>query len=102
MEEQPKQQRRKFDKEYKINAVRLVTENGRRVTEVARDLGINENNIHRWKQQFAIDRENAFPGKGNLKPADEELRQLKKQLRDVTAERDILKKALAYFSRSEQ
>lgn len=101
MEEQQKQQRRKFDKEFKLNAVRLVTEGGRRVTEVARDLGINENNLHRWKQQFLDDRQNPFPGKGNLKPADEEFRQLRKQLCDVTTERDILKKALAYFSRSE-
>ena len=102
MEEHPKQHRRKYDKEFKLNAVRLITEKGKRTTEVARDLGINENNLHRWKLQFLADSKNAFPGKGNVKPEDEELRQLKKQLRDVREERDILKKALAYFSRSER
>ncbi len=102
MEEEAKKRRKTYDKEFKLNAVRLITEGGRRISEVARDLGINENNLNRWKQQYAADTTNAFPGKGKLKPEDEELRQLKKQLRDALEERDILKKALAYFSRNER
>lgn len=102
MEEQTKKRRKTYDKEFKINAVRLITEGGKRLSEVARDLGINENSLTRWKQQFAADSTNAFPGKGKLKPEDEELRQVKKQLRDAVEERDILKKALAYFSRNER
>lgn len=102
MEERGKKQRRKFDKQFKEDAVRLVTHGGRRVTELARDLGINANVLHRWKCEVLADGDHAFPGKGQLKPDDEELRQLKKQLRDVREERDILKKALAFFSRSER
>ncbi len=102
MEEQAKKRRKTYDKEFKINAVRLITEGGKRLSEVARDLGMNENNLARWKQQYAADTKDAFPGKGMLKPEDEELRQVKKQLRDAIEERDILKKALAYFSRNER
>lgn len=102
MEEQAKEHRRRFDQEFKCNAVRLVIDGGRKATEVARDLGIDVNSLYHWKRQMLDDGDQAFPGKGKLKPDDEELRKLKKQLRDVTEERDILKKALAFFSRSEQ
>ena len=94
-----KRQRRKYDSEFKIEAVRLVTENGKPVAEVARNLGIHENLIHNWKKKFEEDPQFSFPGKGRLKPADEELRKLKRQLADVTEERDIFKKALAIFSK---
>lgn len=91
--------RRSYDKQFKIDAVRLVTENGRRATEVARDLGIHVNLIYLWKKQLGEDPQDAFPGHGKLKPADEELRQLRRKLADVEEERDILKKALAIFSK---
>lgn len=91
--------RRKFDKAFKQEAVRLVLENGKSVAEVARNLGIHENVLHNWKRKYLEDPDHSFPGKGHLKPADEELRRLKKELSDVTEERDILKKALAVFSR---
>jgi len=91
--------RRRFDKQFKMEAVRLVTESGRRATEVARDLGIAVNSLYHWKFQFSKDGESAFPGKGRLKPEDEELRRLRKELADVKEERDILKKAIAYFTK---
>ena len=91
--------RRKFDAEFKRVAVRLITRGGRRTSEVSRNLGISPHLLYRWKSQFLEDPQNAFPGKGYLKPDDDELRQLKKQLADVTEERDILKKALAIFSK---
>ena len=91
--------RRKYDREFKLEAVRLVTEGGRRVSEVARDLGIHENLLYNWRQKYLDDTAHAFPGKGHLKPADEEMRRLKKELTDVKEERDILKKALAIFSK---
>jgi transposase len=94
-----KNQRRKFDAEFKREAVRLITVGGRRASEVARNLGISANLLHRWKKQYMEDPGYAFPGKGHLKPEDEELRRLKKQLADVTEERAILKKALAIFSK---
>jgi transposase len=94
--------RRKFDREFKMEAVRLVTEKGRSVAEVAKNLGFHENLLHKWKRQYLEDTGNAFPGKGKLKPDAEELRRLKKKLADVTEERDILKKALAYFAEDQK
>jgi len=94
-----KRERRSFDKEFKKEVACLVTEGGRQVSEVARDLDIHSNVIHRWKREYLEDIENAFPGKGRMKPEEEELRSLKKRLTDVTEERDILKKALAIFSK---
>lgn len=94
-----KRQRRKFDREFKMEAVRLVAKEGRAVAEVARNLGIHENLLHRWKKLYLEDEKYAFPGKGYLKPHDEELRRLKRELADVKEERDILKKALAIFSK---
>jgi len=92
--------RRRFDREFKIEAVKLATRGDKSTSQVARDLGISENILCRWKRQMGSDSSSAFPGKGHLKPADDELRKLKKQLRDVTEQRDILKKALAIFSRN--
>lgn len=91
--------RRKYDREFKLEAVRLVTQGGRPVSEVARDLGIHENLLYNWRRKYLDDTAHAFPGKGHLKPADEETRRLKKELLDVKEERDILKKALAIFSK---
>jgi transposase len=76
-----------------------VTHGGKRATEVARDLGIHVNLIYNWQKQLLEDSEYSFPGHGKLKPGDEELRRLKRKLADVEEERDILKKALAIFSK---
>ena len=90
--------RRQFDRAFKVEAVRLVTEECRAVATVARDLGIGENLLHRWKQQFTDHREDAFVGTGNLTPEQAELRRLRRELANVTEERDILKKAISVFS----
>ena len=86
--------RRSYDRKFKIEAVRLATRGNKTMTQVARDLGINSNNLARWRLILADDPSFAFPGKEKLKPADEDLRRLKIELRD------ILKKALAIFSRN--
>jgi len=91
--------RRKYDREFKVEAVKLATEKGRTVAEVARNLGIHENLLYKWREKYTEDMAHAFPGKGRLKPAEEELRRAKRALADVTQERDILKKALAIFSK---
>lgn len=91
-------QRRRYDPEFKAEAVKLVL-NGRSISEVASDLGIHPGMLSRWKREYLEHKEHAFPGHGNLKPEDERIRQLEHQLRDVTEERDILKKALAIFSK---
>ena len=90
--------RRSFDRAYKVEAVRLVTEEKRKVTEVARALGINVNQLHRWKCKLSEDGQLAFPGKGYLTPEQEELRRLRRENADLREERDILKKAMAIFS----
>ena len=69
--------RRQYTKEFKTEAVRLIVEEGRRISEVARELGIAENLLHRWKKKSAESKVEPFPGKGHLSPEDEELRQLR-------------------------
>lgn len=91
--------RRRYDRDFKEGAVRLVLDGGRSVRSVARDLGIHENMLHRWKAEYLEDRKHAFPGKGHMKPHEEELMRLRKKLADVEEEREILKKALAIFSK---
>ncbi|KAB2848207.1 MAG: transposase [Ignavibacterium sp.] len=93
------EKRRSYDKEFKLSAVKLILEEGKSVAGVARDLGVNENSLHNWKRAYLEDQQNSFPGKGKMKPEDEELRKLRKELRDMTLERDILKKAIAYFTK---
>jgi len=93
------QSRRIYDKEFKLEALRLVAEGGRSVRQVAQSLGIESSLLYRWRKQVLEDPEFSFPGKGRLKPPDEELRRLRKELADTKEERDILKKALAVFSR---
>ena len=63
-----KKGRRKYDREFKEDALRLILEGGRTVRGVARDLGVHESMLHRWKKEYLEDREEAFPGKGHMKP----------------------------------
>ncbi len=90
--------RRQYDRAFKVEAVRLVTEEGHPVAAVARDLGIGENLLHRWKHQFTNQQEQAFVGTGNLTPEQSELRRLQRENADLREERDILKKAISVFS----
>lgn len=90
--------RRQFDKAFKVEAVRLITEEGRTAASVARDLGIGGNLLHRWKQRYLAQKDTAFVGTGNFTPEQAEMRRLRLQLADVTEERDILKKAISVFS----
>ena len=89
--------RRTFTPEFKRDAVRLLR-GGRSVTDVAESLGVARSLLQRWKEQISASADEAFPGRGKQTGDQEELRKLKHKLRDVTEERDILKKALAYFA----
>lgn len=88
--------RRRFDGEFKRQAVRLASEEGQTLSQVARDLDVRPDMLRRWKKQFEESGERAFPGEGRAR--DEELARLRRDLRRVTEERDILKKAVAIFS----
>jgi len=87
--------KKRFDRDFKIAAVKMVTEGGHKAAEVARSLGIDQNQIYLWKKKFSDNGEKAFPGKGNLS----EMAALRRKLRDVEMERDILKKAVGIFSK---
>ena len=99
-ETMPKEQRT-FPKEFKLEAVPLVRRSGKSQVQVARELGIADSTLHHWCKQFAEQSSPAFPGSGHQTPPEEELRRLKRELEGTRQERDILKKALAIFSRSQ-
>ena len=90
--------RRRHSREFKLEAVKQVTEHGRPVSEVADGLGINRNLLARWRRQFEAEGEVAFPGHGRMTEVEEENRRLRKELAIARQERDILKKAAAYFA----
>ena len=89
--------RRKYDRQFKLDALRMVEESERPVTQIARELGIHPNVLYKWREQLLADPDHAFPGKGKLKPEDEALRRLRRELENVKEERDILKKAALIF-----
>jgi transposase len=94
-----KQPRRSFDKEFKLSAVKLVLESEKSVESIASDLGVSSNSLFNWKRKYLEDAKNAFPGKGYMKPEQEELRKKDREIARLKMERDILKKAIAYFAK---
>jgi len=92
-------QRKKYTREFKVEAVRLLETSGRNGHEIEKDLGIGSGQVYRWRKQLAGEGGGirAFPGTG--KPRDEELARLKKENAVLREERDILRKAVAIFSR---
>lgn len=91
--------RRQFSREFKREAVQLVVERGVSVAQAARDLDLHQAVLRRWIQQYRDQAEEAFPGQGKMTSADDEVRRLKREVARLKAERDILKKAAAYFAR---
>ena len=91
--------RRTYTPEFKTEAVKLVTEQGYSVAEAARSLGLCDNLLRSWKQALEAKGEQAFPGQGKLPAIEEELRRLRADNQRLRAERDILKKATAFFAR---
>lgn len=94
--------KKKFEPEYKREIIKLVTERGMKPSDVAKDIGVTPTSIRRWVRQYSEHGDNAFPGKGKLRPEDEEFRRLKRQIADLKEENEILKKAMAIFSRDER
>jgi transposase len=90
--------RRRHSREFKLEAVKQVVELGRPVSEVADSLGVNRNMLSAWKKQLLAEGALAFPGQGKRNEADEEIARLRRELAIARQERDILKKAAAYFA----
>ncbi len=90
--------RKTYTAEYKLAAVKMITDQKLSVAEVARRLGISENRLHEWRMALAQKGADAFPGSGHLTPLEEENRKLKAEVKRLEMERDILKKATAFFA----
>ena len=92
-------ERRKFSREFKLEAVKLVRDRGVSVAQAARDLDVHSNVLRKWVREAVSDPGSAFPGHGILKPEQQEIERLRRELARMKAERDILKKAAAYFAK---
>lgn len=90
---------KKYDKDFKLQTVQMIQEEGKTVAQVARELGISDNTLYRWIAEYKQDGKQAFPGSGQLKPDDKAVRDLQKRVRDLEEENDILKKAMHYFAK---
>ncbi len=91
--------RRQFSREFKLEAVRLVKDRGVTVAQAARDLDVHENVLRKWVREVALDPQEAFPGQGVMKPEQAEIDRLRKEVAKLKMERDILKKAAAFFAK---
>jgi transposase len=91
--------RRTFSAEFKREAVKLVRERGVTINQAAQDLGLHHNVLRRWVADHAEHGEKAFPGRGKQRPDDAEVARLRRELAKTRAERDILKKAIAFFAK---
>ena len=90
--------RKKYSKEFKLDAVSLVLEQQYTRSEAARSLGINPNMLGRWIQQFESEDGQSFRGNGKLSPEQEQIRELKNQVKRLELEKEILKKATVFFT----
>ena len=88
-------ERRRFTREFKVEAVKLVRERGVAVRQAARDLNVHENVLRKWVKEFGADPQQAFAGHGQMKPEQLEIERLRREVQKLKAERDILKKAAA-------
>ena len=91
--------RKSYDSEFKREAVRLADSSEKNDSMIERELGLYQGAIRTWRKALRSDPMEAFPGTGHIKPADEELRRLRRELEEVRQERDILKKAMAIFTK---
>lgn len=91
--------RRQFSREFKLEAVKLVVERGVSVAQAAKDLDVHENVLRKWVREAKVDPQHAFPGQGVMRPEMAELERLRKENAKLKMERDLLKKAAAYFAK---
>ena|SRR5208282_622255 len=86
-------ERRRFTREFKLEAVRLIKDRGVSYVQAGQDLGVHPTQLRNWVKALADDPQHAFPGQGQMKPEQAEIAQLKREVIRLKAERDILKKA---------
>ena len=91
--------KKSYSRQFKIDAVKLVTEQGYKISEAARNLDIHPNVLRHWRNQLKTDSDQAFPGKGHMAPEIEELHRLRKENKRLQMEHEILKKAAAFFAK---
>ncbi len=91
--------RKRYSKEFKLDAVSLVLDQGYSRTEAARSLGLNGNMLGRWVSEQRTDGGQAFRGNGKLTPEQEEIRKLRSQVKNLKMEKEILKKATVFFAK---
>jgi len=94
--------RRRYTREFKIEAAKLSYNSDKPVEELAEKLGVSQSSLNRWRREYGTDPDQAFPGNGQLKERDGEVARLKKELKQARLENEILKKAVAIFTRSQQ
>ena len=92
-------ERRKFTREFKLEAVRLIKDRGVSYVQASQDLGVHLSQLRDWVKKFAADPQHAFPGHGLMKPEQAEIARLKREVIKLKAVRDILKIAAAYFAK---
>ena len=101
MTEKGNESRRKYSKEFKVDAVELMIRSNKSTIETAASLGIRADLLRRWEKEYSANKAAPFPGSGHLKdPEEERLRKLERELRIVTEERDILKNIQGILSLS--
>lgn len=91
--------RRRYTREFKVEAVRLSEAGDRTVADVAFDLGLHPNTLYRWRSELGVAGEEAFPGQGRMAAGDDEVRRLQREISRLRQERDILKKAITFFAK---
>jgi len=92
-------ERKRYSAEFKREAVKLASQPGMVKRQVAQELGIHENLLRVWVRQFAAGKWETMPGKALKSDQQQELERLRRELKRVTTERDILKKAVGYFAK---